>query len=313
MIVVRSLDELSKEQNSIVTVGTFDGVHRAHQEIIREVVERSSRRHYRSAIVTFDPHPKEVVQTAKGPVALLTTMDERIGLMEELGVGVLFIINFTQAFSLLSSRQFYERYLVNGVGVSEVIVGYDHMFGRNRQGTLDELIKMGKELDFSVFGLPAYSVGGEVVSSTHIRRALAEGNIAVANTFLGREYRLDGTVVKGDGRGKSIGFPTANIAPGADKKVVPGNGVYVVKVQLEGNELFGMLNIGVRPTVTQDGAQTVEVHIFDFSDDLYGKSLRVMFMHRLRDEKKFASLDALIQQLERDKAESLKLISEYKR
>lgn len=310
MIVARSLNELQKDANSVVTVGTFDGVHLAHQEIVREVVHRAKMKEGRSVVVTFEPHPKEIVGKLKDPLHLLTTIDERMELLEAQGIDALLVIHFTYEFSRLSSREFYERCLVNGTGVSEVVVGYDHMFGRNREGSIEKLINMGQQFDFSVFALHPYTVNGEVVSSTQVRKALAVGNVERAKAFLGREYSLRGTVVRGDGRGRGIGYPTANIKPESEKKMIPAKGVYLVGVKLDGKNLFGMMNIGVRPTMTDTLQQTVEVHLFDFADDIYGKNLIITFLKRLRDEQKFASLEQLIHQLGNDKAQSLQFIAE---
>lgn len=312
MQLLRSPGDVRRDSNSVVTVGTFDGVHRAHQEIVREVVHRAKMREGRSVVVTFEPHPKEVVPSARGPVQLLTTIEERVELLRTSGVDVLLIIDFTPEFSRVSSREFYERYLVNGTGVSEVVVGYDHMFGRNREGRVEELVAMGKEFNFSVFSLHPFSVNGEVVSSTHIRNALASGDIERANRLLGREYALRGVVVKGDGRGRSIGFPTANISPVSEKKVIPARGVYLVAVTIDGRSHFGMMNIGVRPTVTETPRLTIEVHLFDVDEVLYGKPVTIGFLKRLRDERKFASLPELTRQLEKDKMESLRLIAGHK-
>jgi riboflavin kinase/FMN adenylyltransferase len=240
MIVARSITEIKLEKNSVVTVGTFDGVHRAHQEIVREVVHRARRIEGRSVVVTFDPHPKEVVGKFSVPIHLLTTVDERIALFDALKVDVLLVIRFTVEFSQQRSHEFYERYLVKGTGVSEVVVGYDHKFGSNRQGGTEELVRMGKEFDFSVFTFHPYSVNGEIVSSTQVRRALAAGDVVKAEAFLGRPYSFRGTVVTGDGRGKTIGYPTANIVLESEMKLVPANGVYVVTVELEGENVFGI-------------------------------------------------------------------------
>ena len=313
MIVARSIGELSRETNSVVTVGTFDGVHRAHQEIVREVVHRAKRIGGRSVVITFDPHPKEIVGKFAEPIHLLTTVDERIALLEILNVDVLLIIQFTLEFSQQSSHEFYERFLVHGTGVNEVVVGYDHKFGSNRQGSTEELVRMGKEFDFSVFTFHPYSVDGEIVSSTQVRRALAAGDVIRAEAFLGRPYSFRGRVVKGDGRGRTIGFPTANIALESAIKMVPANGVYFVGVEVGGRQLFGMMNIGVRPTVTQAVERTIEVHILEFRQELYGSALTIRFLRRLRNEHRFASLQELVQQLERDKQISLTYVEEFRK
>ena len=211
MKVIRSLAEARKERNSVVTVGTFDGVHCAHREIIRALTRRAREQQGRSVVITFDPHPKEVVSSAKGSVELLTTIEERVALLEALGVDLLLVIKFTFEFSRISAETFYKDYIVNGVGASEVVVGYDHMFGRDRQGTVSELEEMGRLYGFSLVTVPPYQVDGEVVSSTRIRKALTAGEIERANAMLGRAYCVQGRVVEGDRRGATLGFPTANV------------------------------------------------------------------------------------------------------
>jgi riboflavin kinase / FMN adenylyltransferase len=312
MKVVRSLAEVARDRRSVVTVGTFDGVHRAHQEIIREVVSRARMREGRSVVVSFHPHPKEVVESHRaGEVRLLSTPEERVELLEALHVDLLFIVPFTLEFSRLGPDDFYRDYIVNGVGVSEVVVGYDHMFGRDRGAGAQELVRMGKVFDFSVFASHPFVVDGEPVSSTKIRRALSAGDLERARHMLGYRYSLGGTVVRGDGRGKGLGFPTANIAPDSPRKVIPSRGVYVVGVEAGGKRFFGMMNIGVRPTVTPEGREILEVHLFDFSGDLYGSPLRVTFIERLRDERKFAGIGELKAQLALDREHSQAIIKEF--
>jgi riboflavin kinase / FMN adenylyltransferase len=314
MKVVRSLAEVLRDSSSVVTVGTFDGVHRAHQEIIREVVTRARMREGRSVVVSFHPHPKEVVESHRtGEVRLLSTPEERAGLLEALHVDLLFIVPFTLEFSRLGPDEFYRDYIVNGVGVSEVVVGYDHMFGRDRGAGAQELVRMGKIFDFSVFAAHPFVVDGEPVSSTKIRRALSAGDLERARHMLGYRYSLGGIVVRGDGRGTRLGFPTANIVPDSPRKVIPARGVYVVGVEVEGKQFFGMMNIGVRPTVTPEGKEILEVHLLDFSGELYGRSLRVTFIVRLRDERKFAGLGELTAQLGLDREHAQAIIREYRK
>lgn len=311
MIVARRLEEAGRDAGSVVTVGTFDGVHRAHAEIIREVVTRARMREGRSVVVSFDPHPKQVVGT--GAVDLLTTIDERVALISALGADVLLLLEFTYAFSRISPEEFYRTYIVEGTGVDEVIVGYDHMFGRDRAAGIDELVRMGKRFGFSVFAVHPFAVGGETVSSTAIRTALARGEVDRAGELLGRPYSLGATVVAGDGRGRTLGFPTANLRPEADLKIVPAEGVYAVAVALGNDERLGMMNIGRRPTVAAGEPRTMEVHLFDFDRDIYGERLVVSFLRRLRDEKKFDSLSDLVRQLARDKEEVLRTAPMQKR
>lgn len=301
MKVARLLSEVARDPNSVITVGTFDGVHLAHREIIRDVVNRSKAKEGRSVVVTFEPHPKEVVASTRGPVRLLSTLDDRIALIGGMDVDVLLVLEFTYAFSRISPREFYRDYIVQGTGVDEVVVGYDHMFGRDRAAGIEELVRMGKEFDFSVFAVHPFAVGGETVSSTKIRAALEAGDVAKASLLLGRPYGFSGRVVRGDGRGKTIGFPTANIEPSARGKIIPARGVYAVKVRIGATEYAGMMNIGVRPTVSAGGVETVEVHVLDFSRDLYGETVAVTFIKRLRDEQRFSSITELAAQLARDR------------
>jgi riboflavin kinase/FMN adenylyltransferase len=301
MIVVRSVKEVPRDASSVVTVGTFDGVHLAHAEIIREVVSRARMRDGRSIVVTFDPHPKQVVGPPGSRVELLSTIGERLEVIGTMGVDVLLVLEFTYDFSRISPGDFYRGYIVDGTGVDEVIVGYDHMFGRDRTAGIADLVKMGKEFGFSVFAVHPFTVDGETVSSTLIRKALAAGDVERAAKYLGRPYGFSGTVVRGDGRGKTIGFPTANIRPEDASKVIPARGVYSVGIRVGSEKRFGMMNIGVRPTVAAAPEETLEVHLFDFDRDLYGERLTVTFLTRLRDEKKFDSLSDLVLQLGKDR------------
>jgi riboflavin kinase/FMN adenylyltransferase len=309
MKVIRSLAEAPKDRNSVVTVGTFDGVHVAHREIIREAIRRATERKGRSVVMTFDPHPKEVLSSAKGPVQLLTTIDERVALLEGLGVDLLLVIRFTFDFSRISAEAFYKDYIVNGVGASVVVVGYDHMFGRDREGTVRELEGMGRSYGFSLVTVPPYRVDGEVVSSTRIRKALSGGEIERANAMLGRPYAMQGRVVEGDRRGATLGFPTANLQPEPKSKTIPAHGVYVVRVRLGETHRFGMMNIGVRPTVREGLKETLEVHILDFQQQIYGATIDLEFLRRLRDERKFGSFAELTAQLETDREETRRFVA----
>lgn len=311
MIVARSLAEITRDPSSVVTVGTFDGVHRAHQEIIREVVNRARMQEGRSVVITFEPHPKEVVGSGDQPVMLLTTLQERVDLIRRMNVDLLFIINFTREFSRIGAEEFYRKYVAERIGVSEVVVGYDHMFGRDRAAGIEELVRMGQELNFSVSAVHQFRLEGEVVSSTLIRNAIAAGDVERAAKFLGYAYTMQGIVVHGDGRGKTMRYPTANIAPRAERKMVPGRGVYLVSLVLRDTRRYGMMNIGVRPTVAPGGSLSIEVHIFGLSEDLYDEAVEVTFLRKLRDEQKFASLEELTRQLDKDKETSLRYIEEY--
>lgn len=309
MDIVFQPDEVEYLKNSVVSVGTFDGVHLAHQQLLREVVERAKARKGRSVVLTFDPHPKEVL-TGK-PMQLLTTIEERQQICEGLGIDIFYRIGFTFEFSRQTSRDFYLRYVVQGSGVSEVVEGYDHHFGRDREGSVEELLKLGREFEFSVAALKPVYVDEEIVSSSQIRQNLLNGKVDRAQRLLGRPYTVSGVVVRGDARGRELGYPTANLQL-THHKLVPQDGIYFAQVDFEGATAFGMVSIGVRPTFFDQGLRTVEVHLLDFEGDLYGKTLAVQFLRRLREERKFDGAHQLIDQMRRDEAQSRLLVLEYK-
>ena len=313
MIVVRSLKELSFDKNSVVTVGTFDGMHLAHQAIIRTVVDHARMRNGRSVVVTFHPHPRQVLRNDGFPIALLSTLDERTQVCAALGVDVLVVLEFTPDFSHVSARDFYESMVVNKIGVRDVVEGYDHHFGHNRGGGIDALKAFGREFGFELHTIDAMYAGGELVSSSAIREALHEGNVAKAALMLGRPYRFKGTVWRGDGRGRQLGYPTANLRSSEPDKLAPQNGIYFVRVPMGGVERYGMTSIGVRPTFYAAGQRTVEVNILDFDGDLYDQELEIEFLVRLRNEEKFGSAQELIRQMDRDKQASLLLQQQYQR
>jgi len=306
MVIARSVEDIAYRPASIVTVGTFDGVHRGHAAIIQQVVRRAKETGARSVIVTFEPHPREVV--GQGPVELLTTLEERLELIGALGADAIVVLPFPYEFSRLTPNEFYETIMVKAIGVSEVIEGTDHMFGRDREANIETLKALGSRFGFRVTAAVTVLDNGEPISSSRIRAALMEGNVEAAEELLDRPYGLRGTVVAGDGRGAQLGYPTANVQPASAKKIVPANGVYVAGVEI-GNELrYGMLNIGVRPTLTSGSERVVEVHVFELNEDLYGKQLRIQFLKRLRNEIKFSSKEELVDQLRRDRSESLKFV-----
>ena len=311
MNVAKQLSEIPYEKNSVVTVGSFDGVHRAHREIIAEVVERARTLKGRSVVLTFDPHPREVLGSKHGPFKLLTTLDERRAICRELGIDLFFVIAFDFAFSRQSSRDFYMKYLVNGIGVSEVIEGYDHHFGRDREGSVEEMLHMGKEFNFSIVALKPVVVDGTTVSSSAIRKLLQEGDVERATLLLGRPYALKGTVVEGDKRGRELGYPTANILPVSSKKLLPKDGIYFVSVAVGETRKYGMASIGVRPTFHADGDRIVEVNILDFEAGIYGQDVEIQMLKRLRDELKFDSAAELVHQMDKDREQSLKLKAQY--
>jgi riboflavin kinase/FMN adenylyltransferase len=310
MKIVRAGAELERNPNSVVSVGTFDGVHLGHLEIIRRAIAGAASRSGRSVVVTFEPHPKEVVPSARRPIHLLSTLDERLALLGRHGIDVTVVIHFTREFSQLSPRSFYEEYILPRIGVAEVVVGQDHLFGKDRKGGREELERLSRQFGFAVSAVPEHLVGGERVSSSAIRRALERGDVERAGSYLGYPYTLRGVVAEGEGRGRSLGFPTANLEPESPRKVTPGHGVYLVAVKTGSETVYGMMNIGVRPTLTDGSTQTLEVHMFEVDAELYGEPVQISFLRRLRDERRFASADDLTEQLKVDKEESYRIIKE---
>ena len=292
------LDGYPRDVRAAITVGTFDGVHAGHEAIIRDVVRRAGARGGPGVVVTFDPHPREVVTGE--PVALLSTLDERAACCEALGVERFVVVPFTADLASWSAERFAREVLFEQVGFGEIVVGHDHGFGRGREGGVDLLRALGDELGFAVDETPPLAVGGVVVSSSEVRRQLAAGDVAGAAALLGRPYAVEGKVVRGDQRGRLLGYPTANVAAPA-RKIVPANGVYAVRAEVGGERFGGVMNVGTRPTFDGEGVR-LEAHLFGFEGDLYGQVLRVEFVERIRDEQRFSGVDALRVQLAEDAA-----------
>ncbi|MDZ7289104.1 MAG: bifunctional riboflavin kinase/FAD synthetase [candidate division KSB1 bacterium] len=317
--IYRRLEEVQFDPRSVITVGTFDGLHCGHQAIIRTLKEQAQLRHASTTVITFDPHPQMVVQRSdKPPVQILTTTEEKAALLREENIDRIVVIPFTLEFSRTSSEAFVREILFQRIGMQAMVIGHDHGFGKNREGDFTTLQKLGKELGFTVHELPPFRMDGVTLSSTRVREALLQGEVEKAARYLGRPYCLRGTVTGGEGRGKLLGFPTANLLPNYERKLVPANGVYAVWV--EGNLLAhgrttgqsnsrypAMMNIGYRPTFGKT-ARSLEVHVIDFSGDLYGAALAVHFVARLRNEQKFDSAQALVEQLWRDKETSYQVL-----
>ena len=292
-------DAIGRDPRSVVTVGTFDGVHRGHQAIIDYLQQRAEAQEGPSTLVSFDPHPRSVVHGDDVP--LLTTVDERADLLDEHGLDRFVVIPFSKDFAQLSPTAYVEEVLVDRIGVQEITVGYDHRFGKDRAGDVDLLRELGAKHGFAVDVIPPQEVDHDIVSSSALRTLLAEeGAIEQANDRLGRPYRLDGVVSRGQGRGRELGYPTANLALEDVRKLVPKRGVYATRVTLpDGHQQGGMMNIGRRPTFDEMNV-TVEVHLLDYEGDLYGATLSVQFLQRLRAEQKFDSAEALVAQLSED-------------
>lgn len=287
-------------RKAIVTSGTFDGVHFGHQKILKKVTKYAKSAGGHSVVITFWPHPRFVLRPDDHSLKLLSTFQEKADIMEQTGIDYLVKIPFTKQFSQLSSDQFIRQVLIDKIGTNKLIIGYDHKFGKNREGSFEYLKDNAHVFGFEVEEIPRQDIDHVGVSSTKIRTALTEGHVHTASEYLGRAYELSGKVITGQKMGSSIGFPTANIQVNETYKLIPRDGVYAVRVQIDGNIHNGMLNIGVRPTV--DGHnRAIEVHIFDFSKDIYGAEITVNFVKRLRDEQKFEGVDQLKGQLKNDR------------
>lgn len=303
MKVIHSISNFKSKKRAIATIGTFDGVHIGHQRILKDLIQTAKKENKDSILLTFFPHPRMVLQE-NVTIELLNTIDEKSALLEEMGLDYLIIHPFSKEFSRLTALDFVRDVLVNQLNTSKLIIGYDHHFGKNREGNINQLREYSHLYDFEVEEIPAQDIDNISVSSTKIRSALHSGNLKTANTYLGYNFSLSGVVVNGKKLGGKIGFPTANISIKEDYKLVPKTGVYVIKSTIDGSILFGMMNIGYRPTVNGNH-QTIEAHFFNFDRDLYGAFLKIELLYFLRDEQKFNSVDDLILQLKQDKKNSL--------
>jgi riboflavin kinase / FMN adenylyltransferase len=303
---IKSTLESYSKNNSVVTIGTFDGVHIGHQKIIERLVNIAKNENLQAVVLTFFPHPRMVIQKDAN-LKLINTIGEKSKLLENLGVNNIVIKEFTLEFSRLTALEFVRDILVNKLKVKHIIIGYDHHFGRNRTANINDLKEFGEEYDFEITEISAQDIAEVTVSSTKIRKALMNGDIKEANSFLGYHFMLTGKVVKGKSLGKQIGFPTANLCIDENYKLIPKNGSYIVKSEFEEKTVFGMMNIGINPTVNGK-KQSIEVHFFDFDKDIYEKKIEIQMLERLRDEQKFNSIASLKAQLFKDKKQSLDYI-----
>ncbi len=309
MAKITSLSNVKKQPNSVVTVGTFDGVHEGHRALMEKLVRQASSKNARSVVITFDPHPRSIIHSKSQGIQLLTTLKERAEVLETMGVDELVVIPFTRDFSLFSSEQFVKEVIYDKIGISEFVIGYDHHFGKNRSGTIETLYSLASKLSFDVSVVSKREMGTTTISSTVIRNEIQEhGDMNRASELLGRPYLLNALVIHGDERGRTIGFPTANLQPEHPDKAIPKNGIYAVKVRVDNTWYNGMMNIGIRPTFNGQ-KKSLEVHIFDFNQMIYGKTVQIRFFDRIRDEQKFEGLEDLKAQLNKDKQTALTIFS----
>lgn len=306
MNLYNNLNLFKSGKNPVVTTGTFDGVHLGHRAIIRRLKESANKIKGETVIITFDPHPRVVLFPQDQSIKLIITREEKIELLEKAGIDHLIIHPFTKEFASLSSDEFIEKILVKQIGTKRLVIGYDHHFGKNREGSFEKLKEKGIEFGFEVEEIPAQEIDHISVSSTKIRHAIETGDIETANSYLGYHFMINGKVKPGNKLGRTIGFPTANILIDDPFKIIPGRGVYAVRILYNNTYYNGILNIGFRPTIGGKDL-VIEVHILDFNEEIYDRYLRVEFISRIRDEQRFDDLDALKAQILRDRDTAVRI------
>ncbi len=311
MNVFQDFHSIEKIHHPVITIGTFDGVHIGHQKIINQLNEEAEKINGESVLFTFYPHPRMVLYPESHGIKLIQTQEEKLAKLEKMGLKNCIVFPFTFEFSRMTALEFVRDFLVNQLHVKKLVIGYDHQFGKNREGSLQFLKEICDTYEFEVIEIPAQDIDEVNVSSTKIREAILAGNIEKANEYLGDTFELFGTVVKGNQLGRTIGYPTANIVLNSDLKLIPGNGVYAVRVNVRGTWFDGMMNIGTRPTVVSNGGRTIEVNIFDFEETIYDETVTVQFLSKWRDEQKFNGLDELKNQLKIDEETIRTVLSAY--
>jgi riboflavin kinase / FMN adenylyltransferase len=321
MKVYYSIDTIPAFSRAVVTIGTFDGVHTGHRSILTQLKQEAARIGGETVIITFHPHPRKVISTGQPAIQLINTIEEKIGLLEQNGIDHLVVVPFTDVFSQQSPEAYIEQFLIEKFHPHTIIIGYDHRFGKNRQGDYKLLETYSARLGFHLIEIPAHVISDNTVSSTRIREAVVQGNTDAANKLLGYDFFFEGTVVDGNKLGRTLGYPTANIQVEHPEKLVPGNGIYAVEAEVVNRQLAignrqitvptsvlqGMMSIGIRPTIGGTD-RVIEVNIFDFNQDIYGQTLRIYVKKYLRAELKFNGLEALKDQLAKDKEETLKVL-----
>ena len=309
-MITQNLKEYNSTKPSVITVGTFDGIHIGHKEIINELCLISKKKKLKSIILSFSPHPKIVLKNSSD-IMLINSMDEKVDILNKYNLDYFLIKEFTIEFSRLTALEFVRDILVNKLNVKHIIVGYDHQFGRNRDASIIQLKEFGELYNFEITEIKPKKVNNNCVSSTKIRNLLLDGNLELANKYLDSYFSLTGLVIKGMGRGKNLGFPTANIKINDEYKLIPRNGVYIVKSLIDSIIYFGMMNIGENPTF-DDKNKSIEIHFFELDYNIYDKKIKINILNRIRNEKKFKSPEFLMEQLKIDRDYSLKYIDENK-
>ena len=307
MKIYRSINEYNEDKRSVVTIGTFDGLHHGHQKIFKRVINSSKNKNLSSVVLTFFPHPR-IILNKYNDIKMIDTLDEKILHINKIGIDSLIIHPFDKNFSLLSANQFIKDYLVEKLKMKHIIIGYDHRFGKGREASVTDLKNYASDYDFTVEEIQAQEIEKIAISSTKVRNSINNGDLKTTEKYLGRYFNLTGKVIKGDGLGKKIMYPTANIFIKEKYKIIPKDGVYLIKTFIKNKLYNGMMNIGHRPTIGAN-EKSLEVHLFNFNKDLYGEQISVDIISKIRDEKKFSSIEALKDQLVKDENHCLKLIN----
>jgi len=307
--IYTNLHNYTSKNKTFVTIGTFDGVHIGHKKVIKDLINSAKKNGATSVLLTFFPHPRMVLQKETN-IKLINTIKERIQLLEKLGLDILVIHEFNEKFAKQSALDFVKNVLVNKLNIGKLVIGYDHHFGNNREGNFKQLVEYGKIYNFDVKAIPRQDISNIAISSTKIRKAIERGQIIEANQNLGYPFMISGNIVKGKNLGEKIGFPTANLHVNEIYKLLPKTGAYIVKSEIKNKQIFGMMNIGFRPTVSGKN-QTIEIHFFDFNQNLYNKKIQVDVLKFLREEQKFESIEDLKNQLKKDKENSIKFIQNH--
>ena len=307
MKIYRSINEYNEDKRSVVTIGTFDGLHHGHQKILKRLINSSKNKNLSSVVLTFFPHPR-IILNKYNDIKMIDTLDEKILHINKIGIDSLIIHPFDKNFSLLSANQFIKDYLVEKLKMKHIIIGYDHRFGKGREASVTDLKNYASDYDFTVEEIQAQEIEKIAISSTKVRNSINNGDLKTTEKYLGRYFNLTGKVIKGDGLGKKIMYPTANIFVKEKYKIIPKDGVYLIKTFIKNKFYNGMMNIGHRPTIGAN-EKSLEVHLFNFNKDIYGEQISVDIISKIRDEKKFSSIEALKDQLVKDENHCLKLIN----
>lgn len=308
MAVFSNIHNLPEFKNAVLTIGTFDGVHKGHEAILHEVVSHAKKVNGESVLLTFEPHPRKLLFPNQ-PLGIITPLDKKLQLLQDAGIQHIVVVPFTKEFSSLSAQEYIERFLVGIFKPHSIIIGYDHRFGHDRIGDINLLAKYAGRYNYELLEIPAQLIDAAAVSSTKIRHAISEGRMEDTAHMLGRTYQLSGKVVHGNKIGRTLGYPTANMQPGDPEQIIPGIGIYAIKAVHLGNEYGGMLSIGYNPTVTDKKELRIEANLFDFDKDIYGDDLELFFIKKIRDEQKFNSLQDLTEQLHKDRQETMTILN----